>query len=135
MLPTATLQVVDSESPILGHFLGTFSNISANILIQHTRVMLFSKAAIAVVLSLQTGYPHKKQSSGVNSLELGQLTALVSQMYYGIECSVACGTILLKPHVNQVQLFHFGQKEVHDHLTVPCSIDRIVTAIIVFEKY
>ena len=35
-------------------------------------------------------------------------TELASQRIYCYACCVACGTVLLKPHVVQVKLLHFG---------------------------
>ena len=61
-------------------------------------------------------------------------TELVSQRVYFYMCCVACGTVLLKPHVMQVKLLHFGKKKVEYHLTVRLTIRNYVTVCSIFEE-
>ena len=49
-------------------------------------------------------------------------------------CCVAFGTVLLKPHVMQVKLLHFGQKKFGYDLTVALTIHSYVTIGSIFEK-
>ena len=61
-------------------------------------------------------------------------TELASQYVHCYACCVTYGTVVLKPHVMQVKLLHFGGKKFEYHLTVALTIHSYVTIRSIFEE-